>query len=125
MPSKLAGNGLGRPAVSWDLDLQLRPPDPVRSGGNGAGGNGARGTGADVGDVLLGDLVAVTDIDARFNMGYRQGWVTVGIVVHGSSPLPGHGPGITPILTGPARVLDIRCDAAGHAGLTAAMLKLQ
>ena len=103
VPSKLVGNGLGRPAVSWDLDLQL-PPEP---------------------DVLLGDFVAVTDIDARFNVGYRKGWVTVGIMVHGSSPLPGHGPGITPILTGPARTLDIHCDPAGQVGLTAAMLKLQ
>ena len=103
VPSKLVGNGLGRPAVSWDLDLQL-PPEP---------------------DVLLGDFVAVADIDARFNAGYRKGWVTVGIVVHGSSPLPGHGPGITPILTGPARAVDIHCEAVGHVGLTAATLKLQ
>jgi Domain of unknown function (DUF4438), N-terminal/Domain of unknown function (DUF4438), C-terminal len=108
VPSKLAGNGLGRPAVGWDLDLQLPPPEP--------GGGG---------DVLLGDFVAVTDIDARFNVGYRAGWVTVGIVVHGSSPLPGHGPGMTPILTGPAGILDIRREAAGHVGLTAQMLKLQ
>lgn len=121
VPSKLAGNGLGRPAVSWDLDLQLRSPDSVRSGGNGAG----RADGAGAGDLLLGDLVAVTDIDARFNMGYRKGWVTVGIVMHGSSPLPGHGPGITPIMTGPARVLDLRCDAASHVGLTASMLRLK
>lgn len=116
VPSKLAGNGLGRPAVSWDLDLQLPPPDPGRS---------LAGDAAEAGDVLLGDFVAVTDIDARFNVGYRKGWVTVGIVVHGSSPLPGHGPGITPILTGPARVLDIAREAASHVGLTAQMLKLQ
>jgi hypothetical protein len=112
VPSKLAGNGLGRPAVSWDLDLQLPPPSGPPPDG------GAR-------DVLLGDFVAVTDIDARYNMGYRRGWVTVGVVVHGASPLPGHGPGITPILTGPASVLDIRQEAASHVGLTASMLKLQ
>jgi hypothetical protein len=75
--------------------------------------------------VLLGDLVAVTDIDARFNMGYRRGWVTVGIIVHGGSPLPGHGPGLTPILTGPAGALQLGLDAAGHVGLTAALLQLQ
>ena len=85
VPSKLAGNGIGRPAVGWCLDLQLTDRAP--------GGP----------DVLLGDLVAVADIDARCNMGYRRGWVTVGVVVHGASPLPGHGPGITPILTGPAQ----------------------
>jgi hypothetical protein len=116
VPSKLAGNGLGRPAVSWDLDLQLPPPSAPASGPSPDGG---------APDVLLGDFVAITDIDARFNMGYRRGWVTVGVVVHGASPLPGHGPGITPILTGPASALDIRHEAASHVGLTASMLKLQ
>ncbi|MEP7024296.1 MAG: DUF4438 domain-containing protein [Actinomycetota bacterium] len=107
VPSKLVGNGLGRPAASWDIDLQLAP----------AGSSGP--------DVLLGDLLAVTDLDSRFNIGYRRGWVTVGVVVHGSSPLPGHGPGITPILTGPASALAVRPESAGHSGLTAAALKLQ
>jgi len=102
VPSKLAGNGIGRPAVGWDLDLQL---------------------GADE-DVRLGDLVAVADLDARFNLGYRRGWLTVGVIVHGASPLPGHGPGITPILTGPAEVLRSAADPAGHVGLTEAVVRL-
>jgi len=101
-PSKLAGNGIGRPAAGWDLDLQLS-----------AGSAGAAG-------LLLGDLVAVSDLDARWNMGYRRGWLTVGLVVHGGSPLPGHGPGLTPILTGPASVLQAAPDPAGHVGLTEA-----
>jgi Domain of unknown function (DUF4438) len=108
VPSRVAGNGIGRPAAAWDLDLQLPPPGP-----NGAG------------DLRLGDLVAVTDIDARWNMGYRRGWVTIGVVVHGASPLPGHGPGITPILTGPAGALRPRPDPGGHVGLTGTVLKLQ
>jgi hypothetical protein len=108
VPSRLAGNGIGRPAAAWDLDLQLPPPGP-----DGAG------------DLALGDLVAVSDLDARYNMGYRRGWVTVGIVVHGASPLPGHGPGITPLLTWPAAALQANADAAGHVGLTAAALRLQ
>ena len=107
VPSKLAGNGIGRPAAGWDLDLQL-PPGPDG-----------------IGNLLLGDLVAVTDLDARWNMGYRRDWVTVGVVVHGGSPLPGHGPGITPILTGPAGALRPKPDPAGHVGLTGAVLKLQ
>ena len=108
VPSKLAGNGIGRPAAGWDLDLQLPPPGP-----DGAG------------DLLLGDLVAVTDLDARWNMGYRRDWVTVGVAVHGGSGLPGHGPGITPVLTGPAGALRPQPDPAGHVGLTGAVLKLQ
>ncbi len=58
-------------------------------------------------------------------MGYRRDWVSVGIVVHGASPLPGHGPGITPILTGPRSELTVRPDPDGHVGLTAALAKLQ
>lgn len=49
LPARVAGNGLGRPAASWDLDLQLTSQDHPR--------------------LLLGDLVAITGIDARFNMG--------------------------------------------------------
>jgi hypothetical protein len=107
--SKLAGNGIGRPAAGWDLDLQLSAP-------GGQSGDGSGGTGS----LLLGDLLAISDLDARWNMGYRRGWLTVGLVVHGASPLPGHGPGITPILTGPAGVLQAEPDLAGHVGLTEA-----
>jgi Domain of unknown function (DUF4438) len=105
VPSKLAGNGIGRPAVSWDLDLQLGPE-------------------SDGAALRLGDLVAVSDIDARYNMGYRRGWVTVGVAVHGASPQPGHGPGITPMLAGPATVLRVLPDSAGHVGVTAAILAI-
>jgi len=104
VPSKLSGNGVGRPSASWDLDLQIRA-----------------GLGAP--DLLLGDLVAVSGLDARYNMGYRNGWLTVGLVMHGASPLPGHGPGITPILTGPANALLAEPDEAGHTGLTEAALQ--
>jgi hypothetical protein len=101
VPSKAAGNGIGRPAAGWDLDLQLSAAE----------------------DVLLGDLVAVSDLDSRYNMGYRRDWLTVGLIVHGSSPQPGHGPGLTPILTGPAPILRLRPDQAGHAGLTAGVVQ--
>jgi uncharacterized protein DUF4438 len=123
LPGRLAGNGIGRPAASWDLDLQLTAGD-LATGGAAAGGAAASGAMA-APDVLLGDLIAVTDIDARYNMGYRRGWLTVGVVVHGASPLPGHGPGITPILTGPSTALQPLADAAGHTGLTAAAVQLQ
>jgi hypothetical protein len=105
LPAKLAGNGLGRPAAGWDLDLQVDAGDGL--------------------DLRLGDLVAIEDIDSRYNMGYRKGWVSVGIVVHGASPLPGHGPGMTPILTGPRSALVARVEGDGHAGLTATLLNIQ
>jgi hypothetical protein len=105
LPSQLVGNGIGRPTPQWDLDLQLTPAN--------AGRHGAAG-------LRLGDLVAITDLDARFNAGYRRGWLTIGLVVHGGSPQPGHGPGVTAILTGPAGALQASADEAGHRGLSEA-----
>jgi Domain of unknown function (DUF4438) len=105
VPAKRAGNGLGRPAVAWCLDLQLTAADGIV--------------------LRFGDLVAISDIDARFNIGYRRDWMTIGVLVHGASPLPGHGPGITVILTGPARSLRPQDHGAGQAGLTASMLMLR
>jgi len=102
--AKKAGNGLGRPAPAWCLDLQLTAADGI--------------------GLRFGDLVAISDIDARYNMGYRRGWMTIGVLGHGASPLPGHGPGITVIASGPARSLLARDDGAGHTGLTASMLML-
>jgi hypothetical protein len=87
LPSSYAGNGVGRPAQMWDIDLQV--------------------TVATLPDLRLGDLVAVDDLDVRHNAGYRRGWRTVGLIVHGDSPLPGHGPGLMPILCGPVENLPV------------------
>jgi hypothetical protein len=136
VPSKLAGNGIGRPAAAWDLDLQLRPGDagppgaggPAEEGGPAAGESRPAARESEppgAGGLLLGDLVAVTDLDARHNMGFRRGWLTVGVVVHGASPLPGHGPGLTPVLTGPVSALCAVADVTGHRGLTESGLGLQ
>jgi hypothetical protein len=103
LPSKLVGNGIGRPTPLWDLDLQLTAATARRY---------------DAAGLRLGDLVAITDLDARFNAGYRRGWVTIGVVVHGGSPQPGHGPGVVAILIGPAGLLRACADPAGHQGLS-------
>lgn len=103
VPSALAGNGVGRPAHMWDIDLQLDE--------NTAAGYGMSG-------LALGDLVCMEDLDVRHNIGYRRGWCTVGTVVHGGSPLPGHGPGVMPLLTGPARLFDIESQPDDHVGVS-------
>jgi len=56
--------------------------------------------------------------EVRFNAGYRREWMSIGVVVHGVSPQPGHGPGATVIITGPGDVLLARTDADGHRGLS-------
>ena len=102
VPSRVVGNGLGRPAPMWDLDLSITEATLT----------------AWAPTLLLGDLVAVTDLDVRHNAGHRRGWTTVGVIVHGGSPLPGHGPGLMPVLCGPSGSFDAVVDHASHdAGL--------
>jgi hypothetical protein len=105
IPSKVVGNGIGRPVEQWDLDLSVDASVAPALGLDG---------------LRLGDLVAVDDLDIRHNAGYRKNFVTVGIVVHGGSPQPGHGPGLMPLLCGPASAFAV--DTAGHAGLSEAAL---
>jgi hypothetical protein len=75
VPARIMGSGLGK-NTAWrgDYDIQLR----------------------------FGDLVAITDADVRRGPLFRGGRVTIGIIVHGDSTVSGHGPGVTPLLTGPA-----------------------
>jgi hypothetical protein len=98
LPSAVVGNGIGRPVEQWDVDLSI--------------------TAATGPDLRLGDLVAITDLDVRHNAGYRRGFVTVGIVVHGASPQPGHGPGVMPVLCGPAAAFELDVQADDHRGVT-------
>jgi hypothetical protein len=95
LTSKVVGNGIGRPMAMWDVDLQVGSASGLR----------------------LGDLVAVEDLDARTNAGYRRGYLSVGLIVHGASPQPGHGPGLTVLLSGPAKSFSVSSESERHAGL--------
>jgi Domain of unknown function (DUF4438), C-terminal/Domain of unknown function (DUF4438), N-terminal len=91
VPARVAGAGLGTDA--WIGDLEITEPEPLE-------GN--------VSDLCFGDLVAFADIDTRAGRYYRPGHVAIGLVAHGPSPAPGHGPGITVLITGPATSLAAR-----------------
>jgi hypothetical protein len=103
LSSKLIGNGIGRPAQQWDLDLSVTAATAQRWG---------------VAELCIGDLVAVRDLDVRHNAGYRAGWTTIAVIVHGASRLPGHGPGLMPVLCAPNEIVDLDLDASEHRGVT-------
>jgi len=49
--------------------------------------------------IRFGDFVALMDHDNRFGRTYRQGSITIGIIVHSDCMFSGHGPGVTTLLT--------------------------
>jgi hypothetical protein len=95
VPSRAAGAGLGQDA--WVGDIE------IADAGLSAPGSG----------FCFGDLVALEAIDGRYGRFYRPGTLSVGLVSHGPSPVPGHGVGVTLLLAGPfARLRPVLDDDA-------------
>lgn len=112
VPARLMGSGLGR-NTAWrgDYDIQL--------------GDRTTRLRYRLDSLRFGDLVAVVGADARRGPAYRGGCITVGVIVHGDSTVSGHGPGVTPLLTGPVEqlrpVLDANANLAEVFGIRRAM----
>jgi hypothetical protein len=86
IPAAIMGSGLGANQVSTgDYDIQLFDEAVVKQFG--------------LEDLRLGDLVAIIDADHSYGRVYRQGAVSVGVVVHTNCVTAGHGPGVTTLMT--------------------------
>lgn len=115
VPSGLLGSGLGRSdGVLGDCDVQLSDPiqrDRYR-----------------LGTLRFGDLVAVWPASFAHGPSRQQSVVTIGVVVHSDSQVAGHGPGVTPLLVGPASLLrpsfSARANLASLLGLRADLAPL-
>lgn len=86
VPAAIMGSGLGSNQVnSGDYDIQLFDETVVEQYG--------------LEGLRLGDIVAIIDADHSFGRIYRQGAVSVGVVVHSNCVTAGHGPGVTTLMT--------------------------
>jgi len=72
--------------------------------------------------LFLGDLVAILDADHSFGRIYKQGAVSVGIVVHTNCISAGHGPGVTTLFTSSNGKIIPKIDAKAN---IASILKLR
>ncbi|MEE9558553.1 MAG: DUF4438 domain-containing protein [Candidatus Brocadiales bacterium] len=86
VPAGTMGSGLGsHHTYRGDYDIQLFDVQTVKE--------------YNLDKLCLGDVVAIMDADHSFGRIYRQGAVSVGVVVHTDSVTAGHGPGITTLFT--------------------------
>ena len=53
----------------------------------------------DLSKIRIGDVVAIKDMLSHYARGIYPGAITIGIVTHGASFSPGHGPGVSPIMS--------------------------
>jgi len=88
VPAAVMGSGLGANQVnSGDYDIQLFDQKVINQYG--------------LEDLRLGDIVAIIDADHSFGRIYRQGAVSLGIIIHTNCVTAGHGPGVTSLMTSP------------------------
>ena len=88
IPAKLMGSGLGSASVaSGDYDITTADKKMVEK--------------YKLDRIRFGDMVVISDADNSFGRSYREGAVTIGIVVHSDCVIAGHGPGVATLLTSP------------------------
>ena len=101
IPATIMGSGLGaNQTYSGDYDIQLFDENMrVKHG---------------LDDLRLGDLVAIMDADHSYGRIYKQGAVSVGIVVHSDCVSSGHGPGVTTLFTSSTGKIIPRIDSKAN-----------
>jgi hypothetical protein len=109
VPASIMGSGLGaNNTYSGDYDIQLFDENTRKQ--------------YKLDDLRLGDLVAILDADNSYGRIYKQGAVSVGIVVHTNCVTSGHGPGVTTLFTSSTGKIIPRIDAKAN---IASILKLR
>jgi hypothetical protein len=109
VPAAIMGAGIGmNQTYSGDYDIQLSDEKVNKQ--------------YELDGLRLGDVVAIIDADHTYGRIYRQGAVSVGIVVHTNCVTSGHGPGVTTLLTSSSGKIIPKID--GKANI-ASLLKLR
>ena len=85
-PAACMGSGVGAShTANGDYDIMTSDPGTVAE--------------YKLDKLRFGDFVALLDHDNRFGRAYRQGAMTIGIIVHSDCLVSGHGPGVTTVMT--------------------------
>jgi hypothetical protein len=86
LPVQLIGSGIGSSsAYSGDVDIQIFDETAVKQ--------------YKLNSLRFGDFVAIMNTDASYGWIYKENAITIGVIVHSSSVISGHGPGVTTIMT--------------------------
>ncbi len=85
IPAHLLGAGAGLTSEGGSLHLQTTDKKEVAEAG--------------LGELRLGDIVALRDYDSRYQHGYRRGATGVAVVGQTDGPRAGYGPGLTLLMT--------------------------
>jgi len=109
VPAAIMGSGLGSNNVNTgDYDIQLFDQPIIQQ--------------YDLDKLRIGDIIAVIDADHSYGRIYRQGAISIGVVVHTNCLVAGHGPGVTTIMSSPEGKIVPKIDPKTN---VASLLKLR
>lgn len=101
-PAYLMGAGVGMSSEWANCDVMLTRPETIER--------------LALGDLRIGDVVAMHDHDHRFGRGYREGWLSIGVVAHGIGVVAGHGTGVLTIMSGPREAFTLELEPRANIG---------
>jgi len=86
IPAKIMGSGIGKDnAYIGDYDIQMFDEGVNKE--------------FHLDTLRFGDIVAITDADNTWGRIWREGSISIGVIVHSACIMAGHGPGATTIMT--------------------------
>jgi hypothetical protein len=105
IPAYLMGSGMELGADYVDQDMMTNDRETLAELG--------------LGDLRIGDILAIKDHDHTTNRGYREGAVTIGLINHADSYMTGHGPGVMDILSSATNRIEYYVDTEQRPNLAA------
>jgi len=104
IPASIMGSGYGsRHSFSGDIDIQMPDKEAVKKHG--------------LQELRIGDIVAIRDLDSRYGRVVRDKAISIGVVVHASCLVSGHGPGVTMIMSADNERIVPRIDEGANIGV--------
>jgi len=93
IPAELMGSGTGSMAMgAGDYDIMTTDRKYIKRHG--------------FDKIRFGDFVALMDHDNLYGRSFREGAVTIGIVIHGDCRYAGHGPGVSTLLSASRPIIE-------------------
>ncbi len=97
VPAYLMGSGLGASSAhKGDYDIMTQDNEVIKRLG--------------LDELRFGDIVLLEDCDTTFGRTYFKGATTIGVIIHGNCLKPGHGPGVTTIMSTRLPVIEGKID---------------
>lgn len=93
VPAAIMGSGLGHVGTArGDYDITMFDEATVAEYG--------------LETLRFGDIIAIQNADNRYGRSYKKGACSIGVIVHGTSHVAGHGPGVTTLFTAATPIIE-------------------